>query len=416
MIVNEKVIKGTKLFPWQKDTLKGILAYPNDIHIMKAKRQIGKSVLVENVLLFYAINKPQSVSICISPTLNQSRKVFKEVKKAIQNIPVFQSANASTLEIEFSNGSQLMFKSGEQSDGLRGFTVSGILVFDEAVFIKDQTIYECLPFVDANKAPILLTSTPKLRTGVFYEWWTKGLDGVDGFHCYDVNDYDTSVLLSAERLEMYRQSVAPQVFRSEFLGLFIDATSHLFGDVGKLVGKTITPSKKKVLGVDFSNGGLDDGDNPDETALTLMNEYKEVEKVWSFNDKDEQQTIQLILDVIKTYGVSKCVCEANSMGRTYISMLKRLISQQHIRCQIIEFWTSQDTKQDIIQQLQVECQNGTIQLVDDNKLLLELVSFEVSSTKTGKLHYEGASGVKDDMVMSLAFALYGLKQGEYRIR
>ena len=231
-----------------------------------------------------------------------------------------------------------------------------------------------------------------------------------------MNNYDTSVLLPPERLEMYRKAVAPQIFKSEFLGLWIDVVSHLFGDLEKLVGKTITPSKNKVLGVDFSNGGMDESGNPDATALVLMNDHKEVEKVWSFTDKDAMQTVDFIVDVIQTYGVTKAVLEANSMGRTYINLIKKKISQQHIRCQIIEFWTSQESKQNLIQDLQVECQNGTIQLIKDNELLLEMVSFEVSSTKTGKLHYEGSNNVKDDLVMALSFALYALKQSTLSVR
>lgn len=409
-------IKTPKLFPWQYDVVKGILSYPNDIHIMKSKRQIGKSILVENLLLYYAINKRNSTSICISPTLNQSRKIYKEIRKAIVNLPIYESSNSTTLEITFTNGSQILLKSGEQSDGLRGNTVSGILCIDEAVFIKDQVIYEALPFVDANQAPILLTSTPKFKQGVFYEFYRRGEEGEDGFHSYDVNNYDTSVLLPPERLEMYRKAVAPQIFKSEFLGLWIDVVSHLFGDLEKLVGKVITPSNKKVLGIDFSNGGMDESNNPDETAITMMNEFKQVEKVWAFADKDAIQTVDFIVDIIKTYGVTKVVAEANSMGRTYIDLLKKKVSAQHLRCQIIEFWTDQQSKQDIIQALQVECQNGTIQLINDNKLLLEMVSFEVSATKTGKLHYEGANSVKDDMVLSLAFALYALKKGSLQIR
>ena len=409
-------IKTIDLFDWQRDVVRGLLLYPNDIHTVKSKRQVGKSILIENVLLYYAINKPNSTSICISPTLNQSRKIYKEIRKGVITLPLYESSNSTTLEITFTNGSQILLKSGEQADGLRGNTVSGILCIDEAVYVKDQVIYEALPFVDANKAPILLTSTPKFRQGVFYDFYTKGLEGEDGFHSYDICDYDTSALLSPERLEMYRKAVAPQIFRSEFLGEFIDKVSHLFGDLEKLVGTVITPSNKKVLGIDFSNGGMDESDNPDETAITMMNEYKQVEKAWTFADKDAIQTVDFIVDIIKTYNITKLVAEANSMGRTYIDLLKKKVSAQHLRCQIIEFWTDQQSKQDIIQALQVECQNGTIQLINDNKLLLEMVSFEVSATKTGKLHYEGANSVKDDMVISLALALYALKKGTLNIR
>ena len=61
-----------KLKKWQKDAIGNITnSTPSAIHVIKAKRQIGKSILVEIVLLHYAINKKGTVSICISPTLKQ---------------------------------------------------------------------------------------------------------------------------------------------------------------------------------------------------------------------------------------------------------------------------------------------------------------------------------------------------------
>ena len=416
MIVNQKKIKGIKLFDYQEDVLRGILKYPHDIHVVKSKRQIGKSILVECVLLFYAINKHNSCSIVISPTLNQSRKLFKEIKKSIINLPVFESANASTLEINFTNQSSILFKSGEQQEALRGNTVNGILCIDEAVYIKDEVIYNTLPFVDANKAPILMTSTPKFRNGVFYDFYTKGQENVSGFHSYDVNNYDTSHLLTAERLEMYRQTVAPQIFRSEYLGNFIDTVSELFGDVKKLCGTTIHPSNNRVMGIDWSNGAMDKGGNPDETAIAIVNEYRELEKIIGFSDKDVIQTIDYIVELIKTYNIKKVVCEVNSMGGTYINLLKRQIANKGIRCQVIEFNTNNNSKREIIEDLQVHCHNATIQLIDDNKLILEMLGYRIEQTPSGKITYNGSDGVHDDLVIALALAIWGLKKGSYNIR
>lgn len=415
-VKNKQIKLGYTLFPWQRDIIKGILNNPHDIHTARSKRQTGKSITVETVLMYFAINKMNSCSIAVSPTLNQGRKLFKEIKKAVSRLPVYESSNASTLEINFTNGSTILFKSAEQDEALRGNTVSGILCLDEAVFMKDETIFECFPFVDANKAPILLTSTPKFKTGVFYDFFKKGMDGEDGFHSYDVNEYDTSVLLSKERLEMYRKSMAPQIFRSEYLGQFIDAVSDLFGDVEMLCGTVIHPSNNRVMGVDWSNGALDKGGNPDETAIAIMNEFKELEKIDSFSDKEPMETIEYILRQIREYAVKKVVVETNSMGATYVNLLKRRISETGLRCQVIEFYTSNDTKREIIEDLQVNCLNRTIQLIKDPKLLLEMVGYQVEQTPTGKVTYNGSSGIHDDCVIALALALHGLKVGNYKYR
>ena len=410
-IINKTIKLPFSLFPWQQDIIKGVLKFPHDIHICKSKRQIGKSLTCEVLLLYFSINKAGSTSICISPTLNQSRKIYKEILKGIQNLPVYQSSNSTILEINLTNGSCIKFKSGEQRDSLRGESVNGILILDEAVFIPDDVIFTTLPFVDVARAPILLTSTPKFRDGTFYEFYTKGENFEDGFHSYDINEYDTSLLLSKEKLEMYRRSCAPQIFLTEYLGEFCDYASSVFGNVDKLVGSTITPSKEIVAGIDWGSGN-----GGDDTAITLMNDSKQIIKVFYFNDKDVIQTIDFIVAKLKEYGVKKCVCETNSIGNTYLSILKKRVSNENIKCQIIEFTTTNDSKREIIENLQVNCLNGSIQLIDDKKLLLEMVSYQMERTPSGKITYNGSPGVNDDIVISISLALHALKSGRYNIR
>lgn len=410
-IINKTIKLPFSLFPWQQDIIKGVFKYPHDIHIAKSKRQVGKSVTCEVLLLYFSINKMGSTSICISPTLNQSRKIYKEILKGIQNLPIYQSSNSTILEINFTNGSCIKFKSGEQRDSLRGESVNGILILDEAVFVPDDVIYTTLPFVDVARAPILLTSTPKFRDGTFYEFYTKGKNLEDGFHSYDINEYDTSILLSKEKLEMYRRSCAPQIFLTEYLGEFCDYSSSVFGNVDKLVGSTISLSKEIVAGIDWGSGN-----GGDDTAITIMNEFKQIIKVFYFNDKDVMQTIDFIVAKLKEYGVKKCVCEVNSIGSTYLNILKRRVSNENIKCQIIEFVTTNDSKREIIENLQVNCLNGSIQLINDKKLLLEMVSYQMEKTASGKITYNGSPGVNDDIVISISLALHALKSGQYRIR
>lgn len=415
-IQTKKIKLPFKLFSWQSDIVKGVLSHPHDIHIAKSKRQIGKSVTVEVLLLYYAVNKINSCSICISPTLTQSRKIYKEIVKGLQNTPVYESSNSTVLEITLTNGSVIKFRSGEQREGLRGETVTGILCFDEAVFISDEVIYNCLPFVDANRSPIVMFSTPKFKTGVFYDFYKKACECEKGFHCYDINNYDTSVLLSKERLEMYRKSVAPQIFKSEYLGLFIEAVSTVFGDVERLCGTTLHTATQRTMGIDWSNGAMDKSGNPDETALVIMNEFNEMEMCEAFSDKEVNETISYIISKIKEYSIKKVVVETNSMGATYVNLLKRQISLLGIKCQVIEFFTTNDSKREIIENLQVQCLNGTIQLIKDNKLLLEMVSYMSEKTPTGKITYNASQGCHDDLVIALALALWGLKKGSYNIR
>ena len=66
--------------------------------------------------------------------------------------------------------------------------------------------------------------------------------------------------------------------------------------------------------------------------------------------------------------------------------------------------------------MQLEIQNQTITLLDEYDLKLEFASYEMQTTKSGKITYNGATGIHDDIVMATAIALSGYKIGNYIIR
>jgi hypothetical protein len=68
---------------------------------------------MESVVLKIALEKPRSQSYYLSPTLKQSRKVFKEIKNAIYDTSVCHKVNESVLEIVLCNGSVITFLSAE---------------------------------------------------------------------------------------------------------------------------------------------------------------------------------------------------------------------------------------------------------------------------------------------------------------
>lgn len=145
-----KVYKGYRPFLWQYKVHTAMNdAYRSGrIYTVKAKRQVGKSLTAENELLRFAINYPGSVNCIVEPTLGQSRKVFKELTNAVDGSKIIKKKNESLLEIEFVNGSVILFKSGEQLDSLRGFTVTGLLVLDEAAYLKDEVFEILKPTTD----------------------------------------------------------------------------------------------------------------------------------------------------------------------------------------------------------------------------------------------------------------------------
>lgn len=73
---------------------------------------------MQNLLLYASLSAPNSVSISIAPISAQSRKNYEDLVK--MSLPLIKKYNGSLLEIEYNNGSKVLFRSAESGDNLRG--------------------------------------------------------------------------------------------------------------------------------------------------------------------------------------------------------------------------------------------------------------------------------------------------------
>lgn len=411
-----KTFIGFKLFEWQAAVHRGLLKYgrgSGHIHCVKSKRQVGKSKLLLGELLYFAINFEKTVNGCISPTLNQSRKLYKEILQTTENSGVIKKKNDSLLEIEFINGSTILFKSAEQRDNLRGYTYTGILCIDECAYILDEVYSIVKPSTDVHRCPILMVSTPKFRLGFFFDTFYAGKAGHPQITSYDFNDYDTSMLLSKEALEMYKQMLPKNQFRTEYLGEFLDADGCVFTNFRECVGEIKHNEYKSLyIGIDWATGT-----GNDDTVLVGLNEYGEQVFLKYFNNLNTTQQIDYIYEFLKDYLPNiKCIlAEDNSIGTPMVNNLKEKLGNKNNIIQT--FTTTNKDKARIINQLQVAFEQRKITLIDDDKQIAELSMYEASyNVKTGNVSYNAPQGGNDDICIALCLAYEGMKNkqsGQY---
>lgn len=391
-----------KLFPWQLSVHRGLQKYgkgSGHIHICKSKRQVGKSLLLIGELLYFSINHKSTVNGCISPTLNQSRKLYKEILKITQDTGVIKKKNDSLLEIEFINGSTILFKSAEQRDNLRGYTYTGLLCIDEAAYIQDEIYSIVKPSTDVHKTPVLIVSTPKFRLGFFFELFAKGLTGdYPNITSYDFNNFDTSMLLSAEALEMYRQMLPKNQFLTEYLGEFMDSDSSVFVGFKDCIREPKNNDYKEIyVGIDWGNGT-----NNDDTVICGINERGEQVFLEYFNNKSTTEQIEYISHYISNQPKIKMIyAEYNSLGKPLTDLLK-----EKTKIKIVEWITTNESKARIVSQLQVAFEQKKIALLDDDKQTAELAMYEATyNMKTGNVSYNAPNGGNDDICIGLMLAL-----------
>lgn len=383
------------LEPWQREVYDGMEGSRNSgkRFIVKARRQCGKSILAIVMVIKFSLEK-KGVSVILEPTQAQGRRVFKQIIDCLDGSGCIESANSTLLSITFTNGSEILFKSCEQdTDALRGFTVSNLLVIDEGAFCPSEVYNILYPTTDAHNAPILIISTPLFMNGEYYELYMEGLSDSEMVNSYDWSKYDTSKYLSNDKLEYYRKTVAPLKFKSEYLGQFIAEGSYTFGDIMKNVDDTKKKGAPVYGGIDWGTGA----NEGDYTVLTLMDNDMNIVDIQAFRNLDSVEQIDRIARTLNTYPTLKRVqVEMNSIGRVFYEHLKK-----KTKVTLKEFTTTNDTKRRIIEQLIEAFNTGEITLYYDEELIRELQHYAVQ--KTGKGYtYNGADGVNDDYVISLA--------------
>lgn len=391
-----------KPYEWQKDVHNNLSQFKNGyVHVIKSKRQCGKSIMLEMILLKTALEKNNSISFSVSPTLSQCQKMYKELKDLVITSKAYKKHNDVSLSIDFINGSTINFKSSAQKESLRGFTCNGILVIDESAYIDDDIFASVLAWTNVHQPPIVICSTPNFKQGFFFEYFMKG-KSIDypNIISYDWNDYDTSLLLPKERLEMYQKTLSKFIFQTDYLGEFLNLEGSVFGNFEKCINNNITPNLNCYMGVDWGTGN-----GGDYTAITIINSENEMVDCVYFNDKDVSQTISTIIDLIKKYKPLKIQVEFNSIGSVYFDLLKKEIESNQLNVNLQKFITTNESKQKLVNTLQVLIQNNTIKLKNDNELITELTMYEMKPSQTGKPTFNASNGFHDDLLISLMLAI-----------
>ena len=400
--------------PWreyQRSSLRKIMDSPKgSIHVIKSPRQCGKTTLLESLLLYVTINNKNACSIFVEPTVKQARKVFREIRKAVENTPICVSANESTLDITFSNGSQILFISGESDiSALQGYVCSngGLLIIDEAAFISDEVMHALFPTTDVHKAKVVLASTPRFRSQTFYDYFMEGLEKQGNIITHDWAGFS---LLTPEKLEFYRKSLPENLFRNYYLGEFTDFGSGVFGDLSRCISDTFNPNPNYYFGIDWSAGV-----NSDETSITVFNSDRQMVYIEGFNDLDETQTIDRIAQLVSRFKPKKVQVELNSIGRVFYGLLQKKIQSLGLNTSVVGFNTSNESKTRLVNNFQVAIQNQEVTILPDEKLIYQMNIFESKPTQGGKVTYAAAKNQNDDRVLSTLLAFNCIQSGSYSV-
>lgn len=397
---------GAKLFPKQQEIVDSIVNTPDidgavSWHVVCCSRQFGKSFILKQLLLYYAINEPNSKILFVSMTHQQSNKVFNEILKAVEKSPLIKQKNAKENSLILMNGSEIYIRSYQRCDFIRGISAN-TLICDESAFIKAEDFQSILrPTLSTIGRRGLLFSTPRGKN-FFYE---MAMDKSPNYHYYHAT-YRDNPIANLSEIEDARQKLPEAIFRSEYEAEFVSGSMSVFQNIENCVKDNLKPA-----GVCYA--GIDVGRASDFTVLTIMSDNKVVyQDQW--NQMTWEEIIKNILSAFKKYSVRACWVEINGLGDPFFEMLYNACRQARVSVQLNTWLTTNTSKQNIIEKLIQDFASCSIEIPNNADLLTQLENFEAEySAKSKSVIYSGKANGKDDRVMSLALTNFNRPKSNF---
>lgn len=384
----------------QREVIDSIIKGPAKFHIATIGRQWGKSLMGMNLALYWMINDGPCKVLWISPVFSQSSKVHKELYSAIVDSGIIKSNNFSDNSITLKNGSEILFRSAERYDNIRGLTMQyGIC--DEASFMKEDAWREAIrPVFAVSGKRVCFLSTPKGKNW-FYDLYQLGKDPDNPrYKSYTGSSYDTPYI-DDEEIADAKKTLPEQVFRQEYEAAFIDGGGEVFADIDSITQPTYPkPIGKVYCGIDLAVA-------EDWTVAVFQDSKGRVVDIYRERHTTWGEITKNLLERIKKWNALVLV-EVNSIGSVIAEQLTNSWQDTHA------FVTTNKSKNEIIEGLILDTSEGAITI--PSKELFPALYHEMSiftfeyNPKSRTLRYSHPVGSHDDTVIALALSNYARKK------
>ena len=369
--------------------------------VMNFSRQSGKTTLCE-ILLIETLVKKKCTCAYISPSFAQGKKVFREIVNLLSQTQLIAKKNSTDLTISLINGSFLQFFTAMNPTAIRGQTISGLLVIDEAAYLPETTpdgqlLWSMViqPITKAKKPKIIFVSTPNGKSGIFYEKYLQGINS-QTTRTIECNIYEDTTI-SKEDIDELKATTPPLAWQQEFECKFLDSALTVFeGYEKQFIDYQNVTFDKVYMGVDLSSVG------EDETVLTKTNgKYVWQKAINGTLDSKYRQIADIINNEKK---LVMCYIEANGIGSPMINEIKKLVKN---KSRVLEYITTNENKAENVANLQLAiAQDDIFFNKEDTELYKQMGVFTYKISKqTRRITYAAKEPYHDDRVMSLMIAL-----------
>ena len=389
-------------FDWQNKVIKET---EGKNVVICAGRQCGKTELALHIAFSLAEKKENSTVWWVSPTLRQCRRdIFPRILRQFRGR--YEEATATDLVVYLPNGSRLIMLSGEPQhlDNLLGATLDGV-VLDEAARLHRKVWEQYIePMLMVKDAKVWMISTP-LGKNWFWEAWRwgnkKDMPEWTSFHIPSTD----SPMITDEKLKVIEERTPRNIFKQEYLAEFLDSSGGAFYGIEQCVQDYKIPlefeeKETYTMGVDLARKN-------DFTVITVIGKDNKIVYIDKCRDVTFEQQRSRINYALNFYGGNMPIyLDATGMGASVEEQLR------FSGLRVIGITLDFRTKAQIIQNLAFKIESGEVFIPAGSDLIEELSNYQYEKSSSGNPKYQAASGHHDDMVISLALAVWGNKHSK----
>jgi hypothetical protein len=206
-----KNVLGVTPMPWQETFLRT----PQNASILAlTARQVGKTTTAAWAIAHCMLFTPGSLSVVACPTQRQSAEAVRRVREALIKAGA-RIVRDNVYEIELENGSRVLALPGSD-DSIRGLTVDGWIVADEAARLPQNLIAALRPMRARTQACFAMLSTAWSRTDSF---WTAWAGDEQSYIRLKATADEEGAPFTAEFLNQERQALGEDAYKREYLGI-----------------------------------------------------------------------------------------------------------------------------------------------------------------------------------------------------
>jgi Terminase large subunit, T4likevirus-type, N-terminal len=179
-------------------------------------RQCGKTTTAAWAMAHGALFVPNSLSVVACPAQRQSAEAVRRVRDAVVKAGADLKAD-HVYGLELSNGSRVLALPGSD-DSIRGLTVDGWIVADEAARLTDDLIAALRPMrARRPEARFAMLSTAWSRTDPFWTAWAG--DDPIWIRLQATADTAAAAHFDPAFLEQERRALGEEGYKREYLGI-----------------------------------------------------------------------------------------------------------------------------------------------------------------------------------------------------